>query len=388
MRQEPQPAHPHQPGLGVLRGLCTLLVVFHHAAITYGAIGGWYYREVATSPRLDLQLLVFFCTVNQAWFMGLFFLLAGYFTPPALARKGGVAFVRGRLLRLGLPLLVYGILIGPATIALAATAKGKPWSDTFLSLLQHGTFENGPLWFAQALLLMTGVALAWWWARGQLPKTTAGTPATQPEIWQPDTRPWPHRRTLLLAALATGAAAWLLRQAWPVGRNVWGLQLGYFASYALLFGFGCRAARSGWLERLPSTEVQFWWRLALGCLPVLPVLYGLGAQWPLLRSAVMPVAYAFWEPLVAWGFLLRLLQAFGPRWRPSGNFHPFQTELPRRAFAIYVIHPPVLVAVALAGAGVSAAPLLKWAVTGSLSCLLCFVLAGWLLRVPPLARVL
>ena len=76
------------------------------------------------------------------------------------------------------------------------------------------------------------------------------------------------------------------------------------------------------------------------------------------------------------------------RWRPSGHIHPVQTALSRRAFAIYVIHPPVLVAVALAGSGMNAAPLLKWAVTGSLSCLLCFVLAGWLLRVPPLARVL
>jgi len=384
MGQAGSSAHPHQPGLDLLRGLCTLLVVLHHAAITYGAIGGWYYREVATSPRLDVQLLVFFCTVNQAWFMGLFFLLAGYFTPPALARKGVADFVRGRLLRLGVPLLVYGTLIGPATIALAATARGKPWADSFLTLLQHNTFENGPLWFAQALLLMTGATLVWWWARGRLPKPAA----VQPALWQADHRPWPRRRTLLMAALATGAAAWLLRQAWPVGRNVWGLQLGYFASYGVLFGVGCRAARSGWLERLPGAEVRFWWHLSLCCLPVLPVLYGLGARWPELRSAILPVAYAFWEPLVAWGILLRLLQAFGPEGRISGTFRPWQTALSRRAFAIYVIHPPVLVAVALAGSGVSAAPLLKWAVTGSLSCLLCFVLAGWLLRVRGVARVL
>ena len=384
MGQTSRSAHPHQPGLDLLRGLCTLLVVLHHAAITYGAIGGWYYREVATSPRLDVQLLVFFCTVNQAWFMGLFFLLAGYFTPPALARKGVADFVRGRLLRLGVPLLVYGTLIGPATIALAATARGKPWADSFLTLLQHNTFENGPLWFAQALLLMTGATLVWWWARGRIPKPAA----VQPALWQADHRPWPRRRTLLMAALATGAAAWLLRQAWPVGRNVWGLQLGYFASYGVLFGVGCRAARSGWLERLPGAEVRFWWHLSLCCLPVLPVLYGLGARWPELRSAILPVAYAFWEPLVAWGILLRLLQAFGPEGRISGTFRPWQTALSRRAFAIYVIHPPVLVAVALAGSGVSAAPLLKWAVTGSLSCLLCFVLAGWLLRVRGVARVL
>jgi len=381
MQQPTRPVSPPRDGLAVLRGLCTLLVVMHHAAITYGAIGGWYYREVATSSRLDVQLLVFFCTVNQAWFMGLFFLLSGYFTPPALARKGWPDFVRGRLLRLGLPLLGYGTLIGPATVALAATTRGKPWLDTFLRLLQAHTFENGPLWFAQALLLLTGAALAWWWARGRLPTRQGGPTAG----WQPDHRSWPGRRTLFLAALGTGATAWCLRLAWPVGQNVWGLQLGYFASYVLLFAFGCRAARSAWLERLPGTEVRFWWRLALCCLPMLPVLYGLGAHWPWLRSAVLPVAYAFWEPLVAWGVLLRLLQAFGPTWRSA---RPWHSALSRRAFAIYVIHPPVLVGVALAGADVMAPPLLKWAMTGSLSCLLCFVLAGWLLRIPTLARVL
>lgn len=382
MGQAANPAHPHQPGLDLLRGLCTLLVVLHHAAITYGAIGGWYHREVATSARLDVQLLVFFCTVNQAWFMGLFFLLSGYFTPPALARKGWRDFVRGRLLRLGLPLLVYGFLIGPATIALAATARGKSWIDSFGLLLQRHTFENGPLWFAQALLLMTGASLVWWWARGR--RTADGGPADAP-VWQTDNHPWPNRRVLWLAALGTGAVAWCLRQAWPVGHNMWGLQLGYFASYMLLFGFGCRAARSGWLDRLPDGEVRFWWRLALCCLPVLPVLYGLGALWPVLRSSVLPLAYAFWEPLVAWGVLLRLLQAFGPTWQAR---RPWQGALSRRAFAIYVIHPPVLVAVALAGSGIQAPPLLKWAVTGSLSCLICFVVAGGLLRLRCVARVL
>jgi hypothetical protein len=65
-----------------------LLVVFHHAAITYGAAGGWYYREVPTNGTLETRLLVLLCAVDQAYFMGLLFLLAGYFTPGSLARHG------------------------------------------------------------------------------------------------------------------------------------------------------------------------------------------------------------------------------------------------------------------------------------------------------------
>jgi hypothetical protein len=59
-------------GIDALRAAVTLLVVFHHTAITYGAIGGWYYREIAPSKSLGGILLILFCTINQAWFMGLF----------------------------------------------------------------------------------------------------------------------------------------------------------------------------------------------------------------------------------------------------------------------------------------------------------------------------
>ena len=124
-------------GIDALRAGTTLLVVLHHTAITYGAIGGWYYKEILTDGSLSSMLLVFFCTLNQAWFMGLFFLLAGYYTPAQLQSKGSWKYLRDRLQRLGIPLLVYGFVIGPATIALAQTARGKPFPDTLLR--QYGT---------------------------------------------------------------------------------------------------------------------------------------------------------------------------------------------------------------------------------------------------------
>ena len=38
--------------------------------------------------------------------MGLFFLIAGSLTPPAIARHGAAGFLRERVIRLGLPLAV------------------------------------------------------------------------------------------------------------------------------------------------------------------------------------------------------------------------------------------------------------------------------------------
>lgn len=364
-------AHMHKPGsahnvaFDALRACLTLLVVLHHTALTYGAIGGWFYRELPTDGSAASTLLVFFCTVNQAFFMGLFFLLAGYHTPASIEQKGARRYLIDRLVRLGLPLLFFGCVLGPATIALAQTARGQPFVDSLLALWRSGHFENGPLWFAQALLIFALAAVLW---LRVFPRRPA--PQGMP--------PWPSNRALTVAALATGGAALALRQAWPVGVNAWGLQLGFFASYVLLFAFGCVAARPRWLERLAPSQVRTWRRVAMVALPVLAIVY-------FLRLPGIDVVYAFWEPLVAWGAILVLLDQFQRRFNTLGRAW---AALARRAYTIYVIHPPVVVGVALAWREVPAPALLKFAVTGSLSCVFCFIVAGWLLRLPGVRRVL
>ena len=367
---------PRHAGLDALRGALAVWVVLHHTAITYGAIGGWYYRELPPDGGLASTLLVFFCTFNQAFFMGLFFLLAGYHTPAALARDGALRYLAGRGLRLGLPLLVYGLLLGPATIALAQTAHGRPFGATLLALWRKGTVEIGPLWFALALLAFSLLAALWpggW---------RAPAPACASE---PAAPPWPSDRALAWAALATGAAALGLRQVWPVGHSVWGLQLGYFASYTLLFAFGCAAAGPGWLTRLPAPRVRTWRRVAGLALPVLPLVY---LALPGERSGgnrLLDIVYAFWEPAVAWGVIAMLLHRFRQPAGPPGALWPV---LGRRAYAVFIVHPPVVVAVALAWRAVPAPALLKFAVTGALSVALCLLLAGALLRLPLLRRLL
>ncbi|MEN2471523.1 acyltransferase [Burkholderia sp. GS2Y] len=363
-------------GLDALRACLTLLVVFHHCAITYGALGGWYYHEVPASPAMESALLTLFCAINQAFFMGLFFFLAGYYTSGSIDRKGAVGFMTDRLLRLGLPLLVYGFLIGPATIALARSGAGHPFADTLLHLWRTGRFENGPMWFAEALLIFSAAAALWRIAFARIAKR---------DTHRTVRHPFPSDRTLAVAALLTGCAALVLRSRWPIGVNVWGLQLGYFASYVVLYAAGIRTARVHWIEHLPARQVGRWWRVALLALPVLPVAYLLAKHVPELRGWPQAVVYAFWEPLVAWGTILFLARFFQRRFdRLTSVWQP----LSRRAYTIYVIHPPVLVAAALAWRSVPAAPFLKFAVTGCVACVACYLIAGLLLRSTRLASIL
>ena len=360
----------------MLRGYLTALVLFHHTAITYGAIGGWYYHEVKPAASLAGTLLVLFCTTNQAWFMGIFFLIAGYFTPAAIARKGSGPYLIDRALRLGLPLLFYGWILAPVTIALAATSHAQPFTTTLMGLWQRHIFENGPLWFAQALLLLAVAAVTC----ARLFPALADRSTPSAEI----ARAWPSNRTLSFAAASTGATAVALRQFWPVGVNVWGLQLGYFASYVVLFAFGFLAAVPRWLERVPTSHARLWKRVAILAFPVLPAAYFLSKAVPLLAGKPLDVIYAFWEPLVAWGVILVLLQHFTNAPRPLARL---RQRLGRRAYAMYIIHPPVLVGIALAWRELQVPQLAKFALTGSMTCVMCYLLAGFIVRLPGVRRI-
>jgi len=373
--RSPLPPVSRNAGIDALRAVVTLLVVFHHSALTYGAIGGWFYREVPTDGRLETKLLILFCTVNQAWFMGLFFLLAGYFTPGPAEQKGGWRYLWERLTRLGLPLLIFGVVIGPITIALAQTAKGRPFAATLWYLWKRGTFDSGPLWFALALLIFCVFYLIWRAVPFQRRAESV----------------FPSNGVLLLAALGTGAGAFALRLIWPVGVTVFNLQLGYFASYGVLFAAGCAGAAGHWLTAVPERVRRPWLTVAWLTLPIFPAAILLAPIVPALRGDTsggwnpQAMVYAFWEPFVAWGFILGLLHTFEQRFQTMG---PIWASLARRAYTIFIIHPPILVVIALLWRDVSAPHLVKFAVTGTLACLVCFWIAGLLLRVPSIRKVI
>src|SRR3954468_3076714 len=139
---------PRELYIDRLRSVMTVFVILHHTAITYGAPGGWYYNELRPSGSVSSLLLTLFVATNQAYFMGFFFLLAGYFTPPSLERKGYGKFVADRFLRLGLPLVAFIVLLNPLTAALITSYEGKGFWSTWAYYWQHAIIGAGPLWFA------------------------------------------------------------------------------------------------------------------------------------------------------------------------------------------------------------------------------------------------
>jgi glucans biosynthesis protein C len=342
--------HPSRPGvpsrleyLDSLKVLLTILVIAHHAGQAYGPTGG---RWPIFEPE-RAAILGPFLAVNAGFFMGLFFLISAYFLPASFDRKGASHFLLERTVRLGVPLVGVGLLIGALT---------------------QTTFELAHLWFVAHLLVYAVLYTAWRALR--LPALVV--------------RPPTHRTILGYALLLAGVSA-VVSLEFPIDRwvNLLGVlpaEVAHLPQYASLFAIGLLAARGRWLEALPTRTGLLW--LAIGVsLAALRYLYAL-----LMGAAPAPQLWSAWESVMCVGLCVGLPVLF----REYGG-------LPRRllralapnAYAAYVVHvAPVVVGLQIALAPVSFDPFTKFALVTLAGVPLSFLLAASLRRLPGVRAVL
>ena len=334
------------PWIDHLRTLVIVLVVNLHACVTYSHVGDWYFMSAHEPTLAEKVPFILWEGHLQAFFMGLLFFISGYFAHGSLARRGPSCFIRERLFRLGLPVLFYMLAIHPF-ILLAL----NPWQYNFgppgayyLKYLRSGRFlgSTGPLWFAVALLLFC-LVFAGWRSLGR-PMSDGGAADRPPVVV-------PSGKLLVGVALALGLVTFAVRLVQPIGTNVLNLQLCFFVQYIAFFVSGLHAARHGWLVPLAfSSHARTAGWLTLCGSPV--VLLGVmlagmrtgkveyffgGAHW-------QAVAFALWEQGAGVGLSLGALALFARKLNFEG---PRSRWLADRSFGVYVLHAPVLVALAM-----------------------------------------
>ena len=114
-----------------------ILMVVHHMAVIYGAGTPFYYLEPPWKDPWAFLTLLIFVLVNQSWFMGAFFLISGYFTPQSFDRKGAGSFLKDRLLRLGIPLVIFIFVLNPIASIWEESQAHLPGSNTPNSSVQE-----------------------------------------------------------------------------------------------------------------------------------------------------------------------------------------------------------------------------------------------------------
>ena len=359
----PTPARSsgHLAYVDALRVVLIMLVVAHHSVEAYVNA----HPPEIPLPDPPLVRASVFLGVNAAFFMGLFFLLAGYFTPGAFDRKGAPVFLGDRGRRLGLPLLFGTVAIVPITgwahLALdPAVPPVSYWTYLTRYFLPTGPLHRflfgdapkpdfwpkwegwppmnlGHLWFLEHLLVY---ALLYAAVRAFIP-ADRGSAARNP----------PTHLAIAAYAVLLAAATFVVRIWYPQDRWIGFLgfiqmEPAHIPQYASLFVIGLLAGPRRWIEIMPTRRGLAWLAVGVG-------LAALAYLWAAFATVRGPDSGSWfictWEAFLCVGFCVGLPVAFrelaigtGLLWRVlAGN-----------VLAVYVFHMPIVL-------------LLQWALIGA-----------------------
>jgi hypothetical protein len=324
----------------------------------------WLVILVVLQHLAEIFSLYLFLMLNQAYFMGLLFLLSGYFTPGSLERKGPGKFLTDRLLRLGIPTLVYVFILSPIMSLRAHSPAGN-------------LFALGPMWFTVMLFVFDLGYLAW----RTLMKNRPERPARENRL----------KLTFPKAALFTlalAAVSYLFRIVIPYGIPV--LQfpsLGYLPQYLSFFLIGMLACKQDWLRTASGSLGKTGFVLAvLATVILFPValFIGSGSAW-IGYGSWQSAVFTLWDSIFAVGMSLALITFFR---RFVGGGKKFGRFLSRHSFAVYVFHVPVIVFLMLALAGLQTEPLLKFGLLAAVGLPLCFGVAYLVCKIPGVKKIL
>lgn len=358
-----------------IRVFLTVLVILHHLMIVYSGNGSWIYNE-NLQDAVTSTVGRWFCSVNQSFFMGLFLFISAYFVPGSYDRKGPGRFLVERLIRLGIPLAVYGWVIRPLWIYQTWSLPGPFWTWYRGEYFRvFGYIGGGPLWFIEVLLIFACFYALY---RAFKPHPVEEIPAAR----------FPRDRAILLFAFLLGIASFIVRIWFPQNTSIaeLNLQLANFPQYIALFVLGLMAYPRNWLAALPERTARRWMLVAV-VLSALPLLVGFQRNPQAGRGTqlMFGLLSAWWEAFMCVGMCIAVVHMFRRYADRQGQIAGWFS---RTAYTAYLIHEPVITSMALAVAGLALYPLLKFALMGLVSVPLIFLFSALILKIPHADRVL
>jgi glucan biosynthesis protein C len=206
------------------------VIVVHTATAYVTDFAGYYYDDERVTNSAVSIALALPALMGGIFGLGPLFVVAGWFSVGSLARRGRAAFVGSRLLRLGLPLVLFVLLVNPL-----ADLLGNLWGrdrTNFVGYLADTEFSI--MWFVVALLVFS---LGYAALRSLRPRC--------------DARRRPGRLSLIVAAALIGSGSWVIWQFTTLlDTHLMNVRISAWTQGAVLFALGVAAAEAGWDGRL------------------------------------------------------------------------------------------------------------------------------------------
>jgi glucans biosynthesis protein C len=312
-----------------LKILLTAGVITAHAAMSYGAAGTWLYEEDSLSGATALVLSVL-VGGGVMFVLGLFFLMSGMLTTGPLQRRGPRRFLVSRLVRLGIPVLAYALVVWPMLQWLVDKVQSEAPSLWEFYRFEFSAAEwtsrgTGPMWFVAILLVVTVGWCLWRWRfRASPSMTPAGT-------------------TVAVAAVAVAVGTFFVRLGFPIDSpqfldvHVW-----IWPQSLSLFVVGAIGAERGWISPVPRSVLSRCRWAVIGAVLLLALFIPLsngpdafkgGWYWEAAGMAVCEGAISVSAPLLVLDWARRHVVAHGQ----------FERSLAESAYGAFVAQGPVLV---------------------------------------------
>ncbi|MEI8412881.1 MULTISPECIES: acyltransferase family protein [unclassified Kribbella] len=366
-----------------LKVVAIAVIIALHGLLSYaGSFDVWWYTEVREVSLSAVTEAVLFVVVGPFGLLviPLLFLVAGQLTVPSLERRGAAAYVRSRLLRLGVPFVVYVVLVQPPVVYALEHRLGVASGSYVREFLgEPAQLDMGPLWFVGVLLIFSLLYVAWVAVR---PRRRAAREVTVVSLW--------------VLAAAVAPATYGIRLLFRIGDEglVSGLNFWEWPACAAMFAVGIVGSRQGWLVAVPERIVRHSRMATFASAGALVVVMTAGA-------GVGAVGEENWRGGPSWVALAFAtlgspLTVFGPVWLLGLAQRHLNRRLrwigpvaARSAYGAFIVQVVVLIGLAVALRPVPAPAELKALVVASAGIAGSFALAWLLIRwVPGLHRVL
>lgn len=338
-------------------------VIVMHVSTAYILDIDWYYEERTASSVSEAVLAVLFLP-TALFAMAVLFLVAGMLTARSMAAKGTRRFWRDRLLRLGVPVVLFIALVDPAVSVLGLWGSGDYTDFAAMTRYEFSHPGSGPMWFVVALLAFS-VAYGWW---RRLRPTPAATDRTL------------RARHLVIAAVTIVLTTFAVRIVWPFTDDTpLALNLWEWPQMAVLFAFGALAEERRWLDPPPAWLPRGCLRAGavavIGVLVVGLVVAASDDPDPFLGGLhLQALAEPICEATIAVAMSVWVALWFARHVTYDGRF---ARALGRASYATYIVHAPVIVALSAGLASLAVAVEAKFAIVAVVGVAASYTI-GWL----------
>ncbi len=317
--------------------------------------------------------------------MGAFFLLAGYFTPGSFDRKGSDSFLKGRLLRLGIPLIIfYFVLSSISSIGFWLMPASLTGITTPLTWQEYPNLLGlGVAWFVAMLLIFSFVYAAWRMLTRN--RSTSSMGESSP----------PSYLGIGIFILVLALVSYLIRFVVPLGKEVLDFPtIAYLPQYLSFFVVGTVAYRRNWFRTLPNSMGLVGFVTAV---VATVILFPLALSGSLFSLEVTEPAgfvgnrhwysavYALWDSILAVGMCLGAITLFRHFFNRESKFGSF---LSQHDYTVFLIHVPIIIFIAYALRGIVPGSLVKFGLLAVIVVPTCFAVAYVIRKIPGASRVL